>query len=100
LLAGPLRIGLRVRVGNVRDRVPLPTADRAGRPVWVAPVGTRHPPPPDAVVIQRYGPLSALEHERSWHEQLRVGLRIVGPARGVLGGGDMSRRLHEPAELA
>ncbi len=79
--------------------MPFPPADGAARPLGMAPVGTRDERPPARVIVERYRPWRRREHERSGHEQGRIGARIIGGVRRDFRGGDVSGVLHEAPEL-
>jgi hypothetical protein len=98
-LAGPLRVGQRVLIRHVHDRVPFQPGQAAGRPAGMAPVGARHPLPPALPVVQRDRPLCRLEDQRARHQVGRVGAGEVRRVWRPLGGGDPAGAGDETVEL-
>ena len=78
LLARPGRVGLRVLVGDLHDGMPVAAVDRRARPARLLPERARHVLPPAADVVQRHGAGGLAEDERARHEQVGLGVRVVG----------------------
>ncbi len=89
-LPRPRRVCLGVLVGDLHDRVPVAAVDRAARPGGSLPgrAGDVLPPAPD--VVERHRPVRPAEHERAGHEQLGVGVRVVGGVERPLRDGDVA----------
>src|SRR5918997_890909 len=77
LFVGPTGVGLCVLVGDLHDRVALPTAQVASRALGVPPAGAWHVSPPVAHVAQVYGTGRLAEDEGAGYEQRRFGLGVV-----------------------
>src|SRR5207248_179337 len=65
ILARPVRIGERVGIGDVHDRMTAEHVDVALRAVRMAPVGALHELPPSAPVAEIDGPHWRREHQRT-----------------------------------
>src|SRR5262249_21761607 len=99
LAPAPARIGERILVGDMHDRMIVLARDRAAGTGRRTPIGARHVLEPlgDAAAARDIGRRN--EHHRAGREQL---LGHAGMRRGVkpaLGQGHVSRRRHELAKL-
>src|SRR6185312_9841369 len=76
VLAGPLCISERVRIGDMHDRMTVEHVDTALWAIRVPPVGALHELPPSAPVAEIDGPRRRRKHKRSrmQHVGLRVGI--------------------------
>ena len=93
--------GVRLGIG-VRDmgHWMRPAGPAAGaRSLRAPPARARHVGPPVAVVAQVNGVLGGLEDQRSRHQQIRVGVRVVRGDERPLGDGHVPGRRHEALEL-
>ena len=98
-LARPRRVGLRVGIRNVRDRVPVPAPDVAGRALGTPPARAGNVRPPLAEVAEIDRPGGAAEDQRARYQQAGVGIRVVGGAERPLGDRPVTGRGHKPAEV-
>src|SRR5262249_5575066 len=99
-LAGPLRVGLRITIGYVNDRMIVESADRAARATGPAPAGAELEIPPLAPVTQVHGVLRRREDQRAGLEHVRQRAGIIVGVGLDLGEGDVAGRVDEVAELA
>ncbi len=95
----PVRVGERIEVRDVCDRMPLPPCEIATRTLRMAPVGSGRPRPPPEIVVERYRPGWWSEHEGTRHQQRRIGAGIVRLLGRRLRSGDIPGALDEPAKL-
>ena len=94
-LAGPCRVGFGVFVGHVGHRVPPAAAAVTARPGGPPPAGPRHVRPPVAVIPQVNRALGAVEDQRPWHQQRRIGVGVAGRVERALGDGQVPGGGHE-----
>src|SRR3954452_14116110 len=98
-LAGPAGVRLGVLVGDVNDRMALPSAQVAARSLRVAPAGLRDVGPPVANVSEVDGARCLPEDERARNEQGGIGFREVRGVEGALGERYVTAILNEAPEL-
>ena len=79
----------------MNDRVIVQAADRAVRPIGMAPVGAAHADPPVADVVQVDGSLRLDEDQRVRLEELRQGAPIVARVERHLGNREVPRCFEE-----
>ena len=99
LLAGPLRVGERIRPRDMGHRMIKATAQRRVRTARVPPVGAGHVRPPLVRVTKVHRMRRRREHYRNRYQQGRVGTGIHGRVRGPLGHRPVPGGLDEDLEL-
>ena len=99
LFSGPDGVHERILEGDVHNRVPVASMQRAARAFRRAPVGARCPVPPPAPVVEWHRPARRAEHERSRDQLGRIGSREVGRIWRVLSDRHVGAALDEASEL-
>ena len=99
LLAGPGCIGLGVLEGDLDDRMAVAAVDGRPRPARTLPERAGDVLPPVAVVVQRDRAGRRPEDEPARHQELRIGVGVVGGVERSLRDGDVAGLPSEPPEL-
>ena len=105
--ARPLGVGHAVVPRDLYHGMVGPRADIAARALRMAPTRSRHPAPPQTVIIERHGPRRWREHQSPGHQQALVRCRRAGrqlllqlfPARLTLRRCKVARGSDETFEL-
>jgi hypothetical protein len=98
-LAGPGRIGQRIFITDMNDRMTVAAGERAVRSFGMPPIRARPVFPPGETVAQADRPVRLLEHQRARHQQCGIGIGIHVPARRALRISDISGRRDEPGKF-
>src|ERR1700722_9947281 len=99
LLAGPLRIRLRVLEGDMRDRMIGSPGVVTARPPRRSPAGAEHVGPPVAGILQRHRSGRGMKDDRSLVQECGVGIGVDRGIGRALGSGEVPSLLDEAREL-
>src|SRR5258706_497070 len=98
-LSRPVSVGAGILVSDVDYRVVSAAVEGAVRTLGMPPIRAGCVFPPGTIVTQTDRAARLPEHQRTGHQQCRIGVRVRGGIGRTLGEGDVSGRGHELREL-